>query len=170
MDCDRKARSNERLKWSEPQILFLSFFGVGFSSIAPGTIGSAAAIPFLYLLGMGNAPYFFFIPFLVMLTIISSFIADITQRRYHIHDPSWIVIDEVIGISVTWLFLQSQSIIHYLIIFLLFRFFDIIKIWPATYFDQKVKHGAGTILDDVISGLFAGCVYLIGYFSIQSFL
>lgn len=152
-----------------PEILFLSFFGVGLAPKAPGTFGTLACLPLYYLLGKFNAPFFLFIPFLTILTIISCYIAEIVQKKYNIHDPGWIVIDEVIGMGVTWLFLQEQSILHYVIIFALFRFFDIVKFWPASYFDKKVEHGMGTILDDVISGIFAGGLYLIGLRAFQNF-
>ena len=60
-----------------------------------------------------------------------------------------------------WLFIAKHNLLHIMILFALFRFFDIIKFWPATYFDQDVKHGAGTILDDIVSGIFAGISYLL---------
>lgn len=145
----------------KPEILFLSFFGVGFLPKAPGTFGTLATLPFLYVLGLFHPPFFFFIPFLLILTAGSSFIADKVQRELNLHDPQWIVIDEVIGMSITWLFTTSYSLQHLLLQFVLFRFFDIVKIWPASFFDSKVEHGAGTILDDVISGIYAGLVYLL---------
>ncbi len=141
-------------------ILFLSFFGVGFAPFAPGTFGTIAILPFLYMLGRFNPPFFLFIPFLIILTVISSFIAEIVQQKYKLHDPQWIVIDEVIGMSVAWLFIGEHTLIRLLILFVFFRFFDIIKIWPASFFDKKVKHGMGTILDDVVSGIYAGIIFL----------
>jgi phosphatidylglycerophosphatase A len=57
---------------------------------------------------------------------------------------------------LAWLFIRDNNLIHLVLLFVLFRFFDIVKIWPASYFDKKVKHGAGTILDDIVSGLYAG--------------
>ncbi|ATH06527.1 phosphatidylglycerophosphatase A [Halobacteriovorax marinus] len=142
-------------------ILFLSVFGSGFFPWAPGTFGTLVTMPFLFALGTLGAPFFLYIPFLVISTAGACFVTDFTQRKYKLHDPSWIVIDESLGVATTWLFLQNHSVLHYTIIFALFRFFDIVKIWPASYFDKKVHHGAGTILDDIISGLFAGFVYLI---------
>jgi phosphatidylglycerophosphatase A len=142
-------------------ILFLSFFGVGFSPYAPGTCGSLAILPFLYILGRFNPPFFLFVPFLIILTIISSYIAEIVQQKHKLHDPQWIVIDEVIGMSVAWLFIGQHTLLRLFILFVLFRFFDIIKFWPASYFDKKVTHGMGTILDDVVSGIYAGIIYLI---------
>jgi phosphatidylglycerophosphatase A len=141
-------------------ILFLSFFGVGFLPKAPGTWGTLATLPFLYFFGLYHPPYVLFIPFIVILTIISSFIADIVQNKFNLHDPQFIVIDEVLGMSTAWLFIQTHNLTHLFILFVLFRFFDIVKVWPASYFDKEVTHGAGTILDDIVSGVFAGLVYL----------
>ncbi len=145
----------------KPEILFLSFFGVGFLPKAPGTWGTLATLPFLYLLGLFNPPFFLFIPFLLILTAGSCFIAEHIQKTYEVHDPQWIVIDEVLGMSVTWLFSLKYSLTHLIIQFVLFRFFDIVKVWPASYFDKKMHHGAGTILDDIVSGIYAGLVYLL---------
>jgi phosphatidylglycerophosphatase A len=142
-------------------ILFLSFFGVGFLPKAPGTWGTLATLPFLYGLGTFNPPYVLFIPFIIIMTIISSYIADIVQKKFDLHDPQFIVIDEVLGMTTAWLFIQKHNLLHLFILFVLFRFFDIIKVWPASYFDKEVHHGAGTILDDIVSGIFAGLVYLV---------
>ncbi|MBY0414530.1 MAG: phosphatidylglycerophosphatase A [Bdellovibrionales bacterium] len=142
-------------------ILFLSFFGVGFLPKAPGTWGTLATLPFLYGIGRFNPPYIFFIPFIIIVTAISSYIADSVQRKFNLHDPQFIVIDEVLGMTTTWLFIQQHNLSHLFIQFVLFRFFDIVKVWPASYFDKEVHHGAGTILDDIVSGVFAGLVYLV---------
>jgi phosphatidylglycerophosphatase A len=147
--------------FKKPEILFLSFMGVGFIPKAPGTFGTLATLPFLYILGQFGAPFFIYIPFIIILTAGSCFIAEHVQKDLNLHDPQWIVIDEVIGMSVTWLFSQKYNLNHLFLQFLLFRFFDIVKFWPASYFDNSVKHGAGTILDDVISGIYAGIVYVI---------
>jgi phosphatidylglycerophosphatase A len=153
---DDKRPSIKRL-----DILFLSFFGVGFMPFAPGTFGTLATLPFLYILGRFNPPFFLFIPFLIILTIISCYVAEIVQKKNNMHDPQWIVIDEVIGMSVAWLFIGKHTLINLLILFVLFRFFDIVKVWPASYFDKKITHGSGTILDDVVSGIYAGIIFLI---------
>lgn len=141
------------------EVLFLSFGGIGFIKKAPGTFGTLAAMPFLYASMKLNVPSFFFIPFLVVLTCASCLVADYVEKKYQLHDPSWIVIDEVIGVSIAWLFVTEQSPLNLLVIFLLFRFFDIIKFGPVAYFD-KMENGAGTILDDVAAGLMAGITYL----------
>ncbi len=157
----QKEYPKEKPSLKHPEIIFLSFFGTGFSPYAPGTIGTLATLPFLMLLGVFNPPPLFFIPLLTISTILSCFIAEIVQKKYQVHDPSWIVVDEVLGMATAWLFIAKHNILHLFILFILFRFFDIFKIWPASYFDKKVEHGAGTILDDIVSGVFAGLSYLV---------
>jgi len=154
-------QNHKRPSLKKPEILFLSFFGVGFLPKAPGTFASLATLPFLTLLGSVNPPIVFFIPALIILTIISSFITQVTQQKYNALDPSWIVIDEVIGMSVAWLFIQKHNLYHLFVLFCLFRFFDIFKIEPVRYIDKNLKHGAGVILDDVVAGLYAGIVYRV---------
>ena len=166
-DSDLKNKNNLNLSLTHPEILFLSFFGVGFIKYAPGTMGTLATLPFLFLLGHFNPPVIFFIPLLAVSTLFSCFIADRVQKQFDLHDPSWIVIDEVLGMATAWLFITKHNILHLVVLFLFFRFFDIIKFWPASYFDKKVSHGAGTILDDIISGAFSGLAYLsLVHFSI----
>ena len=138
--------------------LFLSFFGVGFIPFAPGTFGSAATIPLLYLIGLSQS-ITLLIVFTFILLIISIFTAEYAQNAMHVHDPGWIVIDEVLGMLVSYMFVfPSIKIVDLLLVFVVFRFFDIIKIWPASYFDKKIKHGLGTIVDDVLSAIYAGIV------------
>ena len=145
-----------------PEIMFLSFFGVGFLPKAPGTWGSLAIIPILYVMGIFKAPFFLFIPFLLVATTITCFIAEYAQKKNEVHDPQWIVMDEVLGMWTAWLFTHPNhsSLWSLALVFGLFRFFDIIKFWPASYFD-KLDHGSGTVLDDIISGIYAGIAFLV---------
>lgn len=140
--------------------VFLSFFGTGYSPVAPGTVGSAATIPLILLLGAIPSPVVPTVAIIIILTVISCYLAHRAQEQSNSHDPQWIVIDEVIGMLITWCFVLKTDLISLLVLFVLFRFFDIIKIWPASYFD-KMKHGSGVILDDVVSGIFAGLAYLL---------
>jgi len=143
------------------EIMLLSFFGVGFSPFAPGTMGSLAAIPFIYILTIYRVPWVLLIPFIIISTVISSFLSEHAQKKFSTHDPQWIVIDEVLGMLVCWLFYPYGNLLDIFFLFIIFRFFDIFKIWPASYFDKKVKHGAGIIIDDLISGIYAGLSYRI---------
>jgi phosphatidylglycerophosphatase A len=138
--------------------IFLSWFGLGYLPYAPGTMGTIGTL-------------FLIIPFYRLATIYQLLVIAITtivaialtqhiQLKDKQHDPSWIVIDEVLGMLTTCLFLPSGQLHHLLLSFFLFRFFDIIKFWPASYFD-RMHHGAGTILDDLVSGIYAGLTLCI---------
>jgi len=149
-------------------LVFLSFFGTGYSPKAPGTVGSFATIPFMFLFSTFNLSLNFLIGFIIVLTVMACYSAHYIQEKFKTHDPGWIVIDEVIGMLITWLFIYpSFDLQSIFILFILFRFFDIVKIFPANFIDKNVKNGAGTILDDVVSGIYAGLIlYGCKYFSI----
>ncbi len=147
-----------------PQISFstlvLSMGGVGFSPLAPGTMGSIVSLPLLYLWGLVSIPKIVTIVALIFLISIISFMTERVQKKLNLKDPQWIVIDEMLGMMVTFAFVPQIDFWNLLLCLVFFRFFDIIKFWPASYFD-KMNHGAGTILDDVISGVYAGILLLI---------
>ena len=140
-------------------IAFLSMCGLGFAKRAPGTVGSAGMLPILYVMGIVPLPSIVFFPILTLLTVGSCFLAEAVEKRLGVHDPKWIVIDEALGMMVTWLFYPSNDPIDLLLVFAFFRFFDISKIWPISFVENKVPGGWGTVLDDVVAGLMAGGVY-----------
>lgn len=145
-------------------LIFLSWFYTGKFPKAPGTIGSLATLPIIYILHSLNFNLYSLIALISSLYIIAIILTEKVQRQYQLHDPSWIVIDEVIGMLITWSFVRSVDIPSMFLVFTLFRFFDIVKIWPASFFD-RLHHGIGTITDDVISALYAGIsIVLIRHF------
>jgi phosphatidylglycerophosphatase A len=150
-------------------LLYLSWFGVGYTPRAPGTFGTLAALPLLWWLQRLVIPVPILALAITLMTILACLAADHIQRLRNLQDPQWIVVDEVIGMSITWLIVLPQTPLEWALAFAVFRFFDIVKIWPASYFDKKVKNGAGTILDDVISGVFAGIfVYVIAKYFLRN--
>ncbi|EQC43221.1 phosphatidylglycerophosphatase A [Bacteriovorax sp. Seq25_V] len=147
---------------NDPAILFLTCLGAGYSPYAPGTVGSLAILLPLYFLGQMNPPFFLFIPFISILSLMSIYIINIVEKKHKIHDPGWIVIDEVVGMWIACLFLTSHSAIHYFVAFIWFRCFDILKPWPVSYFD-KLESAFGTLFDDVVAGLMGGASYLLTF-------
>lgn len=153
--------------------LKLNFFAVAFNSalftgyipFASGTFGSAFALLFLLIPGFDNI---FVVSTVSLICILISLATSKSILLKYGDDPSVIVIDEVIGMWITVLTFYilsgdsgNLSIITVIILFLLFRFFDIVKIQPARYFD-KMKNIFGVIMDDVVSGVYAGLLsYLI---------
>ncbi len=145
---------------SLPVVLFLSWFYSGKAPKAPGTVGSLAALPLIFLLNALEINIYSLLALVVTLYVAAVLVTEQVQRKFQLHDPQWIVIDEVIGMLITWAFVQSVAFPDLFLVFGLFRLFDIVKIWPASYFD-RLHHGVGTITDDVVSGLYAG---IIAYF------
>ncbi len=141
-------------------ILFLAFgFGSGLAKKAPGTFGTAAAIPVYWLFAQTNPLIYSLLTIIV--TVAGILICDIAAKKLDEHDFGGIVWDEIAGYLITmWLvpFTWQAMVIG----FILFRFFDIIKPWPIKWIDQRVQGGLGIMLDDVLAGLFAGGMLLWG--------
>jgi phosphatidylglycerophosphatase A len=131
--------------------LLCSWFGAGWMKPAPGTWGSAAALPLGWLLWWIGGP-----PALAVASVlvfaIGWWASERIVRRDGLEDPSWVVIDEVVGQWLT-LLITPPSLLDYLVGFALFRLFDIWKPWPVSWADQKIKGGLGIMLDDVLAGL-----------------
>jgi phosphatidylglycerophosphatase A len=156
-----------------PLKMFVSFFFTGYFPKAPGTFASLMTIPLILIFRyfvMTSYGKIIFIIGLIFFIIISCQITEFFQKLYKVHDPSYIVIDEVIGMLVGWSFYFPQRPTEIFLLFVFFRFFDIVKVWPANRIDQRMTHGAGTILDDVVSGLYAGgLLYLCTFFLLPYF-
>lgn len=132
--------------------------GAGYLPKAPGTFGTLVALPVWWLFSdFKLLPYILVTAALILLAIWASAEAN---KIYEDHDASQIVIDEVVGLlcaAVAVPFRWQQVIV----VFLLFRFFDILKPPPVRWLDKNVKGGTGVVLDDVVAGLQAcGCVHM----------
>ncbi|MCE0723060.1 MULTISPECIES: phosphatidylglycerophosphatase A family protein [Legionella] len=132
-------------------IYFIAFgFGSGLMSTAPGTWGTAAAIP-LYLLLMGtNWVVYLFITLIAF--VLGVWVSEKVSQDLGVHDYKGIVWDEVVGYLLT-MFLAPKGAIWMLWGFILFRIFDIWKPQPIGYIDQKVRGGFGIMLDDVFAAV-----------------
>lgn len=139
-------------------IHFLAFgFGSGLSPIAPGTMGTLAAIPLYYLLiQFGD---FIYLWLTVFITLIGIVICDISSKKLGVHDHSGIVWDEIAGYFITMLFVP-HTWYWALAGFVLFRVFDIWKPFPILWFDQHVGGGFGIMVDDVLAAIYAGLILL----------
>ncbi len=156
--------------------------GIGRIKIAPGTMGSLVAALMAAALLQLPFGWFVLIPAAVLASLLGTVAADSYMRRHPgAHDPSEIVIDELAGQWITyavwylWIvgitseeasvsMLEVEAAPKFLIIgFLLFRFFDILKPWPISLADRKIKGGFGVMFDDVLAGFAAGSVLYILY-------
>jgi phosphatidylglycerophosphatase A len=119
--------------------------------VAPGTVGTAGAIP-LYLL-LSRLPAGVYVAVLAAFSVLSMVAAQRAGRYWGVPDASPIVIDEVAGYLLTMALLPF-SWPTVAVGFLLFRAFDVLKPWPASAFD-RVKNGFGVVMDDLVAGAFA---------------
>jgi phosphatidylglycerophosphatase A len=125
-------------------------FGAGFSPVAPGTAGSLLAVLLVYFLS--PFPVWIFILVLIILFFAGVYTGTQIEKEKG-HDPSLVVIDEFVGMGISLLFLDKDWR-FYLIAFILFRFFDIVKP-PPINLSQKLAGGCGIMIDDVLAGLYA---------------
>jgi len=135
-------------------LIWSSFFGSGYFPLAPGTAGTAAAIPLWYALTY--APLWAYLGVTAAVTLTGIAAADRAGRYYGVADSGHIVIDEVAGYLVTMAFLPRDWFAA-LAGFLLFRICDVLKPPPARFFDKdpRWKNGAGVVLDDIFAGVWA---------------
>jgi phosphatidylglycerophosphatase A len=138
-------------------VLFAAWGPCGFSPVAPGTFGTLGAIPLWWVLRPLSLPMYLLT--LAAFLAVAVFASDAAGRYWKVPDASPIVIDEVAGYLVT-LALVPWSWPAALLGFALFRLFDILKPWPASWFDRQ-KHAVGVVLDDVAAGVWAAAVYAL---------
>ena len=144
--------------------LFVTMFGLGKIKFIPGTFGSFATVIILYIL----FHIFDLSSNLILLGLIIIFIYSFSAVANHIKDndnkdPGEIIIDEFIGQSIPIYLYEishgtekssDEAIIFYAICFFLFRFFDIKKPFPVSFFDKNFKNSFGVIMDDVCAGIY----------------
>ncbi len=151
--------------------LFVTFFGIGTIRYAPGTVTSFITTIFLFslfhIINLSNTTILIslLLVFLFSFYAIANYIKDDENK-----DPKEIVIDEVIGQSIPIYLYEiahgtnketQEVFLFYLYIFVLFRFFDIVKPFPINYFDKKFKNSFGVIMDDVIAGFYVVLTLII---------
>ena len=151
--------------------LFVTFLGIGKIKKAPGTFASLLTTILLFLffhildIPSNIIAFVIVVIFLYSFYAINNFTKDLSNK-----DPKEIVIDEVIGQSIPLYLYEishntakdfDNSLKFYLLIFVLFRFFDIVKPFPVNYFDKKFKNSFGVIMDDVSAGLYVVLVLIL---------
>lgn len=136
-----------------PATLIATWFGAGLLPRAPGTWGSAAALPFAWgLAAWGGAP-------LLAAAALLCFVIGWWASAVYValtggEDPGEVVVDEVAG-QWTALLPAPLDPLTYLVGFLAFRLFDIWKPWPVGWADRRIGGGLGIMVDDVLAGLYA---------------
>jgi phosphatidylglycerophosphatase A len=129
--------------------------GLGRIPVAPGTFGTLAAIPFIFVferLAQGWATLG-----VVTLMVVSIWICDGAETMLGSKDPGCIVLDEVAGYTVA---MAGMPVNFSTLVagFIIFRFFDIVKPVPVRNFERRFAGGPGIVLDDIVAGLLSAVV------------
>ena len=153
--------------------------GLGKIKYIPGTIGSFVTIIILYyLFHIINLSPNIFLFFLILIFIYSFYAVSSHIENNENKDPGEIIIDEFIGQSIPiYLYeishvtekTQNEAIIFYGICFILFRYFDIMKPFPVSFFDKNFKNSFGVIMDDVCAGFYV-VLTLICFMILKSYI
>ncbi|GAA7925693.1 phosphatidylglycerophosphatase A family protein [Helicobacter pylori] len=148
---------------------FLTLFFSGYSKKAPGTIGSLVAL----LLGLPvlifSANTLFLVAILIGLIAIAQI--DKEEEESKIHDSSYIVIDELVGMWLA-MAISGLSLAGVVLSFIFFRIYDITKPSLIGKIDKEVKGGLGVVADDALAGVLAGlsvllAINILGFFNIK---
>ncbi len=132
--------------------LLATWGGSGYAPVASGTFGTLAAIPFYLLLAPLSLPLYLLT--LVAFFFLACWVSGRAEVIFGEQDCGKIVIDEVVGYLVTMAAIPVDW--RYVVAgFFLFRFFDIVKVPPARWFDRQLKNGYGVVLDDVAAGAYS---------------
>ncbi len=148
---------------------FLTLFFSGYSKKAPGTIGSLVAL----LLGLPvlifSANTLFLGAIFVGLIAIAQI--DKEEEESKVHDSSYIVIDELVGMWLA-MAISGLSLAGVVLSFIFFRIYDITKLSLIGKIDKEVKGGLGVVADDALAGVLAGLsallvIHILGFFNIK---
>ncbi|GAA6797904.1 phosphatidylglycerophosphatase A [Helicobacter pylori] len=148
---------------------FLTLFFSGYSKKAPGTIGSLVAL----LLGLPvlifSANTLFLAAVLIGLIAIAQI--DKEEEESKIHDSSYIVIDELVGMWLA-MAISGLSLAGVILSFIFFRIYDITKPSLIGKIDKEVKGGLGVVADDALAGVLAGLsallvIHILEFFNIK---
>ena len=141
-----------------PFHLIATLGGLGLFPIAPGTLGSIVSWIIFIILSHHINMTFLTIAFI----FLAIFICEQASKDLVEKDHKSIVLDELVGIWVAMIPVlyisstQQERIAYAVIALILFRFFDILKPFPISYFDKRFKNGFGIVIDDIVAGIFAG--------------
>ncbi|GAA8060540.1 phosphatidylglycerophosphatase A [Helicobacter pylori] len=148
---------------------FLTLFFSGYSKKAPGTIGSLVAL----LLGLPVLIFSANTLFLgaVLIGLIAIAQIDKEEEESKIHDNSYIVIDELVGMWLA-MAISGLSLVGVVLSFIFFRIYDITKPSLIGKIDKEVKGGLGVVADDALAGVLAGLsvllvINILGFFNLK---
>ena len=152
----------------DPRGWLASAFGSGLFPRAPGTFGTLTALPVCWWLGAHTSLTWYLLIW-TLIFAIGCWSAGWVIGTLQVEDPGVVVIDEWVGMALTWLPVAYWPGPHSQLLwlgpaFLIFRVCDIAKPWPASWADQKLHGGFGAMFDDVLAGVWAALLVLAGLY------
>ncbi len=150
---------------------FVSLFYTGYIKRWSGTFGSFVSILILFpIIELNLISNNIFILIFVLIFILSIYFINKFSNDTKTHDSSIIVIDEFLGIYLIFIFYNNIYVINtyvtLLLIFILFRFFDISKVFPANIIDKKMNNSLGVLLDDIVASIYT--IFILYIFNVYS--
>jgi len=130
---------------------------LGFVPVAPGTFGSVLALPLLIGVQRAGWPAAAVVVLIACASVLAVPVCARAGRIWGQTDSSRIVLDEVCGMLVAGALVPATPW-SLGVAFLAFRVFDVVKPFPAGYFDRQVKNGFGVVADDLVAGVYANLV------------
>ncbi len=130
---------------------------VGYLPVAPGTFGSIVALPLLCVLARARLTPAALVAVLVAVSASAMVVCHRAGIAFAESDSGKIVLDEICGMLVAgaWIVPSATSL---LVVFALFRLFDVWKPFPAGYVDRRMRNGIGVVGDDLVAGIYANLV------------
>ncbi|MBF0545490.1 MAG: phosphatidylglycerophosphatase A [Candidatus Riflebacteria bacterium] len=145
--------------------LLASGFGIGFLPYIPATFGSLWGLLAYYC--TYTFPWYSQIFLFLLFMILAIGLAEKAQQFSRVEDPSFVIVDEIVGMWATLLFLWKFNALVLILGFILFRLYDILKFFPINLF-EGYSGGLGIVLDDLAAGMLANItlrVILLTFFS-----
>ncbi len=107
----------------------------------------------------------------VLIGLIAITQIDKEEEESKIHDSSYIVIDELVGMWLA-MAISGLSLVGVFLSFIFFRIYDITKPSLIGKIDKEVKGGLGVVADDALAGVLAGLsvllvIHILGFFNIK---
>lgn len=151
------------MKKTDYLALAIATCGVGYLPLAPGTFGSLVGVAIFWALTRVAAGSVLLVVAILAFTFVGIWAGTRTEELADRKDPGKIVVDEVAGqlIALFPLVFVKWGVATVMVSFILFRFFDIVKPYPANRL-QELKGGAGVMCDDLVAGAYAAIIISIG--------
>jgi phosphatidylglycerophosphatase A len=154
-------------KLSRTAKMIATVFGIGFAPFAPGTVASLVALPLAWLISYLSNRFVLLLAG-ILVGAIGAWACEFYVRAKKVEDPSECVIDEIAGqwiacafVTTSFGMFSTHTLFGYVIAFVLFRAFDISKLWPINWIERMTPGGLGVMLDDMLAGAMAGIVIFV---------